>query len=88
MTRARAWCSLAIDRRGRVAGNYYDMIVDSSYDISGEVRQSSQRLYFSLDRNPSITFRASLQALLQPWGNITVQMPGGDQRWQFVRLEN
>jgi hypothetical protein len=26
--------------------------------------------------------------LLQPEGSISVQLPGGTQRWQFVRLEN
>ena len=35
-----------------------------------------------------VRFRAPVYQLLQPYGNVTVSLPGGDQRWQFVRLEN
>jgi hypothetical protein len=79
---------LAVDRHGHIAGNYYDMISDSNYSLSGDIRQSSQRAYFALNKNKYLRFRANIYELLQPYGSITVQLPGGDQRWQFVRLEN
>jgi hypothetical protein len=79
---------LAVDRHGHLAGNYYDLISDSNYSVSGDIRQSSQRAYFALNKNKYLRFRANIYELLQPYGSITVQLPGGDQRWQFVRLEN
>jgi len=79
---------LAIDRRGRIAGNYYDIIADANYSISGEVRQQSQRAYWSLNKNDFIRFKAPLYRLMQPYGYVTVELPGGEQDWQFVRLEN
>jgi hypothetical protein len=79
---------LAIDHHGHLAGNYYDMISDSNYSISGDVKRQSERVYFSLNKNKHIGFRAHISQLLQPYGTITVQLPGGEQQWQFVRLED
>jgi hypothetical protein len=79
---------LAVDRSGRVAGNYYDMITNSSYNISGDVSRQSQRVQWSLNKNQFVRFRAPIYQLLQPYGSLTVQLPGGQQQWQFVRLEN
>lgn len=79
---------LAIDRHGHIAGNYYDMITDTNSSISGDVRRQSQRVYWSLNKNKHVRFEAPLYRLLQPYGYMTVQLPGGDQDWQFVRLEN
>ena len=79
---------LAVDQHGHIAGNYYDMITNSNYSLSGDIRQQSQRVSWSLNKNQAVRFRASLYQLLQPYGTLTVQLPGGDQQWQFVRLEN
>jgi hypothetical protein len=79
---------LAIDRHGHIAGNYYDMITDTNSSVSGEVRRDSQRVYWSVNKNKSIRFRVRLDRLVQPYGTMTVQLPGGEQDWQFVRLEN
>jgi hypothetical protein len=79
---------LAVDRHGHIAGNYYDMISNSNYSISGDVRRQSQRVYFTLNKNKQIGFRSHISQLLQPYGTVTVQLPGGEQHWQFVRLEN
>ena len=79
---------LVIDRHGHIAGNYYDMITDTNSSISGEVRRQSQRAEWTLNKNNFVRFRASINRLLQPYGYLTVQLPGGEQEWQFVRLEN
>jgi hypothetical protein len=79
---------LAIDRHGHIAGNYYDIITDTNSSISGDVRRQSQRAYWSLNKNDSIRFKAPLYRLMQPYGYVTVELPGGEQDWQFVRLEN
>jgi hypothetical protein len=78
---------LSIDRHGHISGNYYDMITDTNSSVSGDVRRDSQRVYWYVNKNRSIRFRASLNRLLQPYGTVVVQMPGGEQDWQFVRLE-
>jgi hypothetical protein len=79
---------LVIDRHGHIAGNYYDMITDTNSSVSGEVRRDSRRVYWWVNKNKSIRFRASLSRLMQPYGTVVVQMPGGEQDWQFVRLED
>ena len=79
---------LAVDRRGRINGNYFDMITDSDHSVSGVIDRQTQRAEWSLNQNQNVQFRANIMRLLQPYGSITVQMPGGEQRWQFVRLEN
>lgn len=79
---------LAVDRHGHLAGTYFDMISDTENSIVGEINRQTQRAEWSLRRNPDVTFRASIYRLLQPSGYVTVRLPAGDQRWQFVRLEN
>ena len=79
---------LAVDQHGHISGNYYDMITGSNYSVSGDIRQQSQRASFALNKNQMVRFRAPVYQLLQPYGPITVSLPGGDQQWQFVRLEN
>jgi len=79
---------LALDRRGRISGTYYDMITDNSFQVSGDMQQQTQRAQWWVNSNPNVRFSASLFRLLQPDGSITVQLPGGQQRWQFVRMEN
>jgi hypothetical protein len=79
---------LVVDRHGHIAGNYYDMITNSNYSISGDIKQQSQQVYWTLNKNQFVRFRAHISQLLQPYGTLTVQLPGGEQQWQFVRLEN
>jgi hypothetical protein len=69
-------------------GNYYDMITDTNSSISGDVRRQSQRVEWTLNKNRAVRFRASLLRLLRPYGSIVVELPAGQQEWQFVRLEN
>jgi hypothetical protein len=79
---------LAVDQHGHINGNYFDMIANSDHGISGDIDRQSQRAEFWLNRNPKVRFRVSIARLLQPYGSITVRIPVGDQRWQFVRMEN
>ena len=79
---------LAVDRRGRISGNYFDMITDSDHGVTGRIQQQTQRAEWTLDQNPNVRFQANIGRLLQPYGSVSVQLPGGEQRWQFVRLEN
>lgn len=79
---------LAVDRHGHINGNYFDMITDADHSVSGEIDRQTQRAEWSLNQNRNVRFRASIMRLLQPYGTVTVQLPGGEQRWQFVRLEN
>jgi hypothetical protein len=79
---------LAVDRHGHLAGTYFDMITDAENSVVGEINRQTQRAEWSPKRNPDVRFRASIYRLLQPSGYVTVQLPGGEQRWQFVRLEN
>jgi hypothetical protein len=79
---------LAVDQHGHISGNYYDMITGSNYSVSGDISRQNQRATWSLNKNQFVRFRAPVYQLLQPYGNVTVSLPGGNQQWQFVRLEN
>jgi hypothetical protein len=79
---------LAVDQHGHISGNYYDMITSANYSLSGDIRQQSQQVSWWLNKNQFVRFRANLYELLQPYGSLTVQLPGGEQQWQFVRLED
>ena len=79
---------LAVDQHGHISGNYYDMITGSNYSVSGDISRQNQRATWSLNKNQFVRFRAPVYQLLQPYGNVTVSLPGGSQQWQFVRLEN
>jgi hypothetical protein len=79
---------LSVDRHGNVAGSYYDMITDTSHNVSGRVYQKSQHVYWTLSSNQNLKFRSSLGELTQPQGTVVAKLPGGDQVWQLVRLEN
>jgi len=79
---------LSVDRQGNINGTYYDLVMDTSRQVSGRIRQSSQTVSWSLNSNPQLTFRAPLNELMQPQGVVTVQLPGGEQEWQLIRLQN
>lgn len=79
---------LAVDRHGHLTGNYFDMIANANHNISGDIDRSTQRAEWWLNRNPAVHFNARIYRLLQPFGTINVELPGGEQRWQFVRLED
>lgn len=79
---------LAVDRHGHLTGNYFDMIANANHNISGDIDRDTQRAEWWLNRNPAVHFHARIYRLLQPFGTITVELPGGEQRWQFVRLED
>jgi hypothetical protein len=79
---------LAVDEHGHISGNYYDMITSANYSLSGDIHQQSQQVNWWLNKNQFVRFRANIYELLQPYGMLTVQLPGGEQQWQFVRLEN
>lgn len=79
---------LSVDRQGNVNGTYYDLVMDTSRQVSGRIRQSSQNVSWSLNSNPQLTFRAPLDQLMQPQGIVTVELPGGEQQWQLIRLQN
>jgi hypothetical protein len=79
---------LAVDRNGQIAGNYYDLITNSNYSVSGDISRQSQRVAWLLNKNRGIRFRTHISQLMQPYGMMTVRMPGGEQQWQFVRLED
>ena len=80
---------LAIDRHGHISGKYYDMITDNTFRLSGEMQPQTQRAQWSLNSNPRRSLLREHVRLLQPRRQQSVvQLPGGEQRWQFVRLEN
>ena len=80
---------LAVDKQGRVRGNYYDMVTNASHTVTGRIDQATQHVQWSLDTNKQLTFFAPLSQLTQPQGVVNVRFPGGQrEEWQVTRLES
>ena len=80
---------LAIDKFGRVRGNYYDAILNTSHTVTGRIDQHTQFVQWSLDANKQLTFYAPLSELTQPQGVVSVRFPGGqEEQWQLRRMES
>ena len=65
------------------------MITDSDHSVSGEIQQqdAARRLVARTKTQTSRSAPASCGCCSR-YGSVTVQLPGGEQQWQFVRLEN
>ncbi len=79
---------ISFDRQGNVAGTYYDMVSDTTRKISGHVHRDTQQVHWSVSTNGALDFHTSVDQLFQPQGVVSVAMPGGEQQWQLVRMQN
>jgi hypothetical protein len=78
---------LAVDHRGQVKGVYYDLLTNTTHNVSGTVDRTSQSAQWSLDGNQQLIFTAPLNELLKSAGTVEVKLATGPQQWQLVRLE-
>jgi hypothetical protein len=79
---------LAVDRQGNLRGVYYDAITNTTQNLVGTLDQRTGAATWRLESNGQLTFTAPLDELTQRQGTLTVRLPGGEQQWQLVRMEN
>ncbi len=78
---------ISINPQGYIRGSYYDMITNEAYNMRGRIDQATQYVQWSLDTNHALSFYTPLHQLTQSQGIVNVQLPGGTQQWQVVRME-
>lgn len=85
---ATAILQLAIDKRGDIRGNYYDVFTGADQQISGTLDKQTQRATLSVPGGHA-QFETTLVSLTQPTGALRVRMPSGStQQWTLARLDN
>ena len=80
---------LAIDKHGHIRGNYFDMITNVTYTLTGRIHEPTHYVQWTLDKNKQFTFYTPLSQLTQPEGIVHVRFPSGQkEQWEIVRMEN
>jgi hypothetical protein len=74
---------LAINQKGDVAGNYYDMLADQNQQVKGKLDKKSQRVAWTVGSNKSVVYDTGLANLLKDDAPVLVHF-GKDRTEQFI----
>ena len=79
---------LALDKSGRVGGNYSDLLTDTTLPIQGAVDQQTQRVAWTVGQNKHNVWDTGLSNLTKEQAPVLVHI-GKDktQQWLLVRLK-
>jgi hypothetical protein len=79
---------LAIDKKGFIAGTYFNRKTDEVFSVSGRVDKDTQRMAFKIDEKPDIVFETGLFNLTQDETPVLVHFgPSETETFVFARLE-
>jgi len=79
---------LAIDKKGFVAGTYFNRKTDEVFAVSGRVDKDTQRMAFKIDEKPDVVFETGLFNLTQDTTPVLVHFgPQETETFVFARLE-
>lgn len=74
---------LAINAKGDIAGNYYDMLADQNQQLKGKLDKKSQRCAWTVGSNKNVVYDTGLANLLKDDAPILVHF-GKDRTEQFI----
>lgn len=74
---------LAINAKGDVAGNYYDMLADQNQQVKGKLDKKTQRVAWTVGSNKNVVYDTGLANLLKDDAPILVHF-GKDRTEQFI----
>ncbi|MDZ4835765.1 MAG: hypothetical protein SGJ27_18465 [Candidatus Melainabacteria bacterium] len=79
---------LAINEKGDLAGNYYDMLADQNQQVKGKLDKKSQRVAWTVGSNTNVVYDSGMANLLKDDAPVLVHF-GKDRTEQFllVRLK-
>lgn len=74
---------LAINAKGDLAGNYYDMLADQDQQIHGKLDKKTQRVAWTVGSNKNVVYDSGLANLLKDDAPVLVHF-GKDRTEQFI----
>lgn len=74
---------LAINEKGDVAGNYYDMLADQNQQVHGKLDLKTQRVAWTVGSNKSVVYDSGMANLLKDDAPVLVHF-GKDRTEQFI----
>jgi hypothetical protein len=82
------YVQLAVDKKGFVAGTYFNQKTDEVFSVSGRVDKDTQRMAFKIDEKPDIVFETGLFNLTQDETPVLVHFGAHEtETFVFARLE-
>ena len=79
---------IAMDKKGNVAGNYYDMLSDQTQQIHGKLDKKTQRVAWTVGDNKKVVYDTGLGNLLKDQAPLLVHFDKDrTQQWLLVRLD-
>ncbi|MBZ0186581.1 MAG: hypothetical protein K8F91_10065 [Candidatus Obscuribacterales bacterium] len=80
---------IAIDPKGDIAGNYYDMLTEQNEQIKGKLDKKTQRVAWTVGNNKKIVYDTGLGNLMKEQAPILVHFnKDRTEQWILVRIKN
>ncbi len=74
---------LAINEKGDLAGNYYDMLADQDQQVHGKLDKKTQRVAWTVGSNKNVVYDSGMANLLKDDAPVLVHF-GKDRTEQFI----
>lgn len=79
---------IAIDKKGNIAGNYYDALSGQTQQIHGRLDKKTQRVAWTVGDNDKVVYDTGLGNLLSSQAPLLVHFDKDrTQQWLLVRLD-
>lgn len=87
-TNSTTMFQLAINAKGDLAGNYYDMLTDQDQQVHGHLDKKTQRVAFTVGKNTAVVYDCGLGNLMQEQAPILVHFDKSrTEQFLLVRLK-
>lgn len=80
---------IAIDPKGNIAGNYFDMLTEQTQQIKGKLDKKDQRVAWIIGDNKKVVYDTGLGNLMKDQAPILVHFDKDrTEQWLLVRIKN
>ncbi len=87
-TNSTTMFQLAINAKGDIAGNYYDMLTDQDQQVHGHLDKKTQRVAFTVGKNQNVVYDCGLGNLMSEQAPILVHFDKSrTEQFLLVRLK-
>lgn len=87
-TNSTTMFQLAINAKGDIAGNYYDMLTDQDQQVHGHLDKKTQRVAFTVGKNQTVVYDCGLGNLMTEQAPILVHFDKSrTEQFLLVRLK-
>lgn len=79
---------LAVNKKGAIKGNYYNVLTNETKPVTGAVDKKDMRVAWTIGNNKSVVYDTGLANLLQRQGSVLVHIGKNQtQQWTIVKLQ-